>query len=846
MRTKLFKKLSFVLVAAMVLSLLVPAAGAFAASKPSLNSTNKYLHLGVEKKDTFNFNINNKGKGWQYYWESSDEDVVTVNEKNGVVKAVGVGKATITCYITDADDEEVATLEATVTVRDNIKELEIVPPKGVDAYKVGEEYDFNRNFKTVSGSTKKTSAITRWTVEPEGAEIDDKGVFVASKSGEYTITARAFQSKAKYNDWKADPVKYEEYVLTTAEYKVKVGVSIAELKQVDLDTVNLTFDSPVEDLNKDTITLSKVIGTAKVKEVIKSVEVSSDKTTASITLYYNFTPEAVYEVAYGDLSERFQAARTNVEDVAAIEITTSTVVLNTATAVGYKLYNAAGVDITAAIPSGRVTMTASGGLGVFFNASTKELSIYKKDASTTITAVFHTWKYDPATGKETVLETAKTIVGVEAPSTNITGLSAWTVGKSADWDNVRHSLPKESGYKLFVKLAKVTGSDTGEIKPGDGEYSKVTFQSADTSYLIVNTTTGELYPLKEGKVSVIVYYDGTAVGGVEVQITAARAASEVTLSKYSVTLSNNTSVGATETIEVKAKDQYGEDYTSIGKVTVTRLNPDPELSTDPITPGAITYTSPIKVSGANMESGTYYYKINVLNTDFVVTVTIQDGTNDTTVKNYGIELSSSEIDLKFDPAKASDTSKEVTINLYGYNKAGVKVAKLTATGEKYKLTFNAPEGWDESGKFNTETGVLTLASATSGQAIEKAPVGSYKVTLEVKFDGTNYFVPVQDVYFTVKDTQPAPYVSEVVSPTFTTAGVDISNKTNANLLTAVNACLKFKLGDNPVLATAVVKVDAFGTNDQFRVKSVTIKQEFASGAYIEHTVNVDYTLTKKK
>lgn len=836
MRTKLFKKLSFVLVAAMVLSLLVPAAGAFAASKPSLNSTNKYLHLGVEKKDTFNFNINNKGKGWQYYWESSDEDVVTVNEKNGVVKAVGVGKATITCYITDADDEEVATLEATVTVRDNIKELEIVPPKGVDAYKVGEEYDFNRNFKTVSGSTKKTSAITRWTVEPEGAEIDDKGVFVASKAGEYTITARAFQSKAKYNDWKADPVKYEEYVLTTAEYKVKVGVSIAEVKQVDLDTVNLTFDSPVEDLNKDTITLSKVIGTAKVKEVIKSVEVSSDKTTASITLYYNFTPEAVYEVAYGDLRKPFQAARTNVEDVAAIEITTSTVVLNTATTVGYKLYNAAGVDITAAIPSGRVTMTASGGLGVFFNASTKQLTIYTKDASTTITAVFHTWKYDPATGKETVLETAKTIVGVEAPSTNITGLSAWTVGSSADWDNVRHSLPLESGYKLFVKLAKVTGSDTGEIKPGDADYSKVTFQSADTSYLIVNTTTGALYPLKEGKVSVIVYYEGTAVGGVEVQITAARAPSEVTLSKYNVTLSNNPSLVATETIEVKAKDQYGEDYTSIGTVTVTRLNP--EFSTDnPI--NLSTNASPITVSGAGMDPGTYYYKITVLNTDFVVTVTIQDGTTDTTVKTYGIELSSSEIDLKFDPNVASDTSKTVTINLYGYNKAGVKVKKLTATGEEYRLIFNAPEGWNASAKFNAAESVLTLASATSGQAISKAPVGSYKVTLEVKLDGN--FVPVQDVYFTVKDTQPAPYVSEVVSPTFTTAGVDISNPANANLLTAVNACLKFKLGDNPVLATAV---DAFGTNDQFNVRSVTIRQTFASGAYIDHTVNVGYTLTK--
>ncbi|NLY48632.1 MAG: hypothetical protein GX059_06380, partial [Clostridiales bacterium] len=92
---------------------------------------------------------------------------------------------------------------------------------------------------------------------------------------------------------------------------------------------------------------------------------------------------------------------------------------------------------------------------------------------------------------------------------------------------------------------------------------------------------------------------------------------------------------------------------------------------------------------------------------------------------------------------------------------------------------------------------------------------------------------------------PAPYVSEVVSPTFKIDGdININNKKDANLLTAVNACLKFKLGDEDVLADDVVKVEAFGTNDQFYVRSVTIKQTFASGAYIEHTVNVGYPLTK--
>ncbi|TAH65773.1 MAG: hypothetical protein EWM47_10825, partial [Anaerolineaceae bacterium] len=168
MKTKFFRKLSFVLVVAMVLSLFVPAAGAFAASSVKLNSTKKYLHLDVEKLNTYNFNIlSEKGKGWQYFWESDDESVAVVKETNGVTTATGVGKATITLTITDKDGEEVDTATAQVIVRDNIKEVTIKNP--VDKLAVGEEHDYNRSFETVSGSTKKTSAITRWTVDSEDA-----------------------------------------------------------------------------------------------------------------------------------------------------------------------------------------------------------------------------------------------------------------------------------------------------------------------------------------------------------------------------------------------------------------------------------------------------------------------------------------------------------------------------------------------------------------------------------------------------------------------------------------------------------------------------------------------------
>ena len=45
MKKNFFKKLSFVLVLAMIVSVIAPAAGAFAATAPKLNATKKYLQL---------------------------------------------------------------------------------------------------------------------------------------------------------------------------------------------------------------------------------------------------------------------------------------------------------------------------------------------------------------------------------------------------------------------------------------------------------------------------------------------------------------------------------------------------------------------------------------------------------------------------------------------------------------------------------------------------------------------------------------------------------------------------------------------------------------------------------
>ena len=78
---------------------------------PSLTATT--VQLGA--KTSYDINLNDKVPGCAYAWKSSDTKVVTVNNKNGLLKAVSEGTATVTCEITYPDDT-IQNLQSEVTV----------------------------------------------------------------------------------------------------------------------------------------------------------------------------------------------------------------------------------------------------------------------------------------------------------------------------------------------------------------------------------------------------------------------------------------------------------------------------------------------------------------------------------------------------------------------------------------------------------------------------------------------------------------------------------------------------------------------------------------------------------
>lgn len=867
MKTKSFRKLSFVLAVAMILSVFYPAAGVFAASKPKLNATSKTLLLAVDGRDEFDFNIKNKKSGWAYEWESSDTDVAEVDDK-GLVTAVGVGSATITVYITDKKTgEEVKELSAKVTVKDNIKTVKISNAPEGNKLAVGQEYDFNRSYVTNSGSTKKTTSITRWEVTPaENAKIDDSGLFVANAAGEYTITARSFQSKAKYEAWLADKEANAAYVLAEDSIKITVAPSMVEVKQKDLDTITVTFDSAMkqEDLAKN-LKVYYLAGTTKVLHQISAITLDSTNKVATVDFYGKLVKDTTYVVEYPDMeSKEFKSAAAKYTDVVSGEILTKTAQIATPEKLEIALYDKNGVNIADNNNDNdallnRVELKSSN------NATTlvgRNLSMYKVGDTTTISVTYHTYDYDLTTGQEIGVVTFEGVVTcVEKKTDNVGVLNAYTVvtknesgtTKQADFSNVKHSIAAgDSGYYLAVQLKgkKADGTDlyTTNVDSDDG----FKYVTSNKDILIVDERFGLVYPVREGTASVVVSYNDVVVGTAVITVVGARKVANVTLDATSFKLSNDDDVQDTKSVTVTVKDQLGDDYTYYGIETTINGNIDDHGL---LYSGANANT--IVFNAANVPQGTYTYTVKVTDystwttTTRFISVTVLAPSSDDNVYYYAVEPDKTEYDMNL---TSWDTEENVTLSLFGYASNGVRNVRVNLTQDDYKVTVKTPYGnkygnytADGVTKLDTVTGqsvaVLKLVNTKPDDKDPRTP----KKTIFTKLETGTYIIEAVDAsgkainatYFTVKDTQAAPSLK--VNKLYT-------DKTN--LVDAVNDCFDFVVNgqyldveyliDGENYAGDVENAD--GSKSAF-IKNVYVYEQITTGLYIRHNVTVNAVIT---
>ena len=249
-QSKLFKKLLSVTMAfAMIIIAIAGRTAVQAASESTpqelgaiyLNTTSKYLHLGREEVNSYDFNIKaskldeDAAYTWYVKEDKGNPNAVTIDETTGVVKAMEAGKAYIECEITLAD-KTVLRAEAMVTVRNNISEVDISNMPENNTITVNKSMDFNRNIlNTEAGKDKAASGITRWELADDNAgvnEVSDKGVLIPTMEGTFKIRAVSFQSKEKFNLWLEDKTANADYVTAASKwYDVNVGPEATDTEQ---------------------------------------------------------------------------------------------------------------------------------------------------------------------------------------------------------------------------------------------------------------------------------------------------------------------------------------------------------------------------------------------------------------------------------------------------------------------------------------------------------------------------------------------------------------------------------------------------------------------------------------
>jgi hypothetical protein len=763
MKKNFFKKLSFVLALAMIVSVISPAASAFAAAAPKLNSTKKYLSLGgVSAPSKFDFNVlNSNTKTYKYSYKSSKTAVATVSSGTGVVTAKTVGTTTITCTITTKKTGKTyKKLTATVSVKDGMDSITLtnVPDKAI---KVDVANDFGRTFVTESGSTTKTSSITRYAVDSDKAVINETtGVFKATEAGEYNVRVLGFKSTADYKAWLATgDFNSDSKVVASDSAKVTVAPSIVETTQVDKDTFTVKFDSNMSktDVTKTAAVYQllndKLISSAGEKVKSFSLDAETGK-VLTIDMYAAFNQKATYKFVYGDLNDTFEAASTTIDDVDHIVFDDFNVNVTTGTGenMNAKVYavDKNGVRILEGTDFAQYltyTQVADTQLGF---VSGNMMYVYKEGNAVATTATLTYYRYDSTskTYNKFTSSDAAVATGVKTDTTlNASTLKfAVAAAEPSLTANVWVTTTpitvaaNDNGLKIFTQYK--TNDMAADANPlVDSTATRFFYQSTDLQKL--NISGNNFIPVAAGNVTVIVKTadQKTVLGAFDVVISSARALASVSpVGSQVVTVGNNNSYGETGVVTVAAVDtlgtpiqanvvnavEVGGDLTWVAPanaqkptVTVVRLGENDPTS-------ANYGKQEIQITGAGATEG--YYQLTVkfnlggVTREVPVQVQVLDGNNNKTITQYKVELGSGSMDIK-DVAATSD----VTIRAYGYNSNGVRVARLNA--DQYSVVVKKSDGstLDAARYSNTALHAVTK----TGSVLEPLAKDTYAVFASV-------------------------------------------------------------------------------------------------------------------
>ena len=839
---KTFKKvLASALAAAMVVTAF-PVTNAEAASTAKLSTTKATLYVGQSK--TIKVTTPKTWKNVKVKATSSKKSVATVKKsgKKVTVKAVKAGTAKVTVKVTAKKGKKA--VKKTLTFKATVKNPSLTL-KAADVVAVGATEQITATVKPAN--TKVTFTSSDETI----AKVDEKGAVTGVKAGKATITATAGKTTVTKD------IEVKNYVLT--------GVAQSKLTELIATVAGSTKDLKTTDFAVKNATTNVVYPVSKVTVDAK------DATKVTLTLFSELKDAANYDVALDGVTKSFKASDGKVANIA---LNTATVPYATETEIKLVSKDANGVVIDE-VAYGTTNASYDFAIDAKGNGYTNGSKLYLNKVGDTAeaTITYKSGKYD---------QNGKAEGNIGPNKITITAVEQSAINSFA----VRIDDSTKASFEKAKDTNKIAVGDASKaaffcIKNADGkeitDYSGYSVESSDKTVLMIATPTlgtkhevgitavktGTAYILFKDK-------DGKIVNSVAVEVVAEKAVATIELDKYSVVVSNDTTLDQKKTVNVKLKDQYGNDWAGSYDTTATFLSASNGKTKDDVTSLVSVVGKKATISGKSIAAGTYVYKI-AYNKDGkevvakTLTISVQAPTG--TVSSYRLDLSETSVDVKVD--NDNKTTKTITAELMGLAggvdkavTAGVSYTVKKADGTVVyggeKAVTGAAFSTDGStyGAAPADTSTLTIkpVDVTSGKATKNLAAGTYYVTAEKTIDSKKVSITSS---FTVTDTQ-----------TKASASVKENLVTATTVKGALEAALSVSYGDdvycnradkpNGAKTLRIVKAEGQLNNGSkitdassvtagqyFTVTKLVVNVDVATGITMDVEVSVPGTITIK-
>lgn len=818
MLQKMKKMLAACCVFAMIITMMpIPVQAAI----PRYVKTYAYLYENGTTKGVYTFKLQNLKKGQKVKWSISGagKAYAKLQKKSTTVTGTtATNKVTINTGGKTAVNNKRVILVAKIysskgklqyTVRAKGNKIRVYPKTVTlsgDALtsgilEIGKSYQVNATITPANALYAKNWIVTNAAGEDYSDYITSNGVFTPKKPGNYTITCQA---------------KIASKVIRTAKADVTVANTMMEVKQVAANKLQAIYASDVrEQVTIDNYSIRSAAGSVILP---KELSFSEDGTVATIKTSTLFKDATSYTVSDGNKSISFTAS---VGKPASVDILTEAATVKKETAIEYAVYDAQGVDVTAAY-EGTVTYRVEITNGYLTTANKVYMTEVGKYGLVEIT---YTNKADVTN----VLSNKKAILCKAAATSTKTNFTLTTDQKTPEYasSTYKDNLKAAIGTTYYAHFRAL--DDDGTEIP----YESISYECSDPDTLIIakDGKDGKVTPIKQGSVKIVVSakYAGETYDYVyDVTVTEAKYLASLNVSTATLTMSNAYADGYKGYIDVTGLDQYGEPI-SLTSETAT-MTESSSVKANMAVYNAL--TNQIEVSAVGKKEDSYAYTLTLTQNgksatvNFVVVVRVPPANG---ALSYALESDKSVVDLAITSDTTTDRTCRVRLAQYrgGVFDGYMYMTSMTIRkGEKYYQSDLTKDGTAAASTVTVNASYLDLTAMKIGSdnVCKKAETGSY--IMEVKFtSGTSQASASGAV--TLIDSQPQP-------------GVSI-NKTTATQFCASAVLLArhcLSVTDGNIIECSVTGDSKKGseftlsTGQQVNIASVTVQSTMTAGGKV--------------